>query len=165
MKIHLTFVFVVFLIFAYGCDYICTQHRQINPTFIGFHLSDIDTFIVRAYKPNDNYSNLIDSIVVVEQTNGIGNSIYTTSNDTTIVYINDASKSLAITYLYDWQIYIPAKNKTVLISNIMSASGTGKHGCLNTTLSFVQDGQAIIAPQLFSTSVFYTSGYRAYIKP
>lgn len=82
-------------------------------------LSDIDTFVVRAYKPNDNFQHLIDTIFVVNP----GLAIYTTSNDTTIIDVGgtapgDGDPRYRIVSGYDWQIYIPALNRTVTITSL-----------------------------------------------
>jgi len=132
----------------------------INPAFVGFSPGDIDTIILRAYKPNDNYLHLVDTIIV----QNAGTNIYTTSNDTTVVYINiNSSTNTLVIPGFDWQIYIPAKNRTVMISNIITTPTKGGHQCRNPINSFTQDGQAIV-PKYVQTNQFYTSGYMAYIQ-
>ena len=141
----------------------CTPHscvdNHINPAFIGFLRSDIDSFILRAYKPNDNFQHLVDTILVIDKFA----SIYTTTNDTTVVYINDSNPNHWIKPGFDWRLYIPAKNKTVQIFKINSTQVDGKgRVCYNPINSFEADGQ-IITPEIKLTNQFYTSGFRVYI--
>ena len=158
------FQFLTILIFGglytllMGCPEHTCQNNSINPTFIGFAPADIDTMILRAYKVNTNFQQLEDTMKVM---NNYAN-IYTTSNDTTIIFFNNSNVGDVISPGFDWQIYIPAKHRTISISNIMVDATQGRHGCSNPILSFVQDGQTII-PHRFDTNKFYISGYRAYI--
>jgi hypothetical protein len=104
-------------------EYNCSD-LPIQPAFIGFAPSDIDTFILRKFKANNNYQNLIDTFIIKSG----DYSQYRTSNDTTTVFISDASNSgeLGIKVGYDWQIFIPSINKTVFVSAIQSEKKTGK---------------------------------------
>lgn len=109
---------------ATGCnkEYDCSN-VQIQPSFIGFASSDIDTFVLRKFKPNDNLQNLIDTFIV----NG-SYSLYGINNDTTTVLIGDATNDgkAGILAGYDWQIYIPLTNQTFTITDIVSEKNTGK---------------------------------------
>jgi len=134
-------------------------NNHINPAFKGFAPADIDTFVLRAYTPNNNYLHLIDTILVIN----LYATIYTTTNDTTVVYLNDSNRNRWIGAGFDWQIYIPARNRTITISNIKSTQTEGRGKvCWNPINSFEQDGQLIL-PQLIETGQFYTSGYRTNI--
>ena len=153
--ISIIFIFL----FLHSCNRPCSDN-YINPVFVGFAPSDIDTFILKEYKPNDNYTHLIDTFLIT--LNG-KLSVATTSNDTTIVslYINDFPSYIHSGY--DWQIYIPAKNKTVTISNIINGDPiSASRGCFYSIESFIQDSQLVV-PQLMLTGNSYTSGYMAYI--
>ena len=141
-----------------GCKKSCLKNH-INPAFIGFQATDIDTFVLRAYQPNDNYRHLLDTVVIVNA----GARIFTTSHDTTIAYMNDSDPDHWVSAGFDWVIFLPAKNRAISISDIVSPQ-TDNYGraCLNPINSFVQDGQAIVAQQV-NTGDLATSGYRAYI--
>lgn len=102
-------------------EYDCTD-QQIQPAFIAFSPSDLDTFVLRKFKPADNFQNLIDTFIVTYGFNGS----YLTSNDTTTVFVTDGKNGIKAGY--DWQIFIPAKNRTVLVSDIVSEKKTGKRG-------------------------------------
>jgi hypothetical protein len=83
-------------------------------------------------------------------------SPYQTSNDTTTVFVSDASNSgeLGIKAGYDWQIFIPSINRTVFVSEIRSEKKTGKLSsgifsmdkvppCTNSIFSAKMDNQII----------------------
>lgn len=138
-------------------NYPCSKNH-INPAFIGYALSDIDTFILRAYTPHDNYQHLVDSFIISNR----NASVYTRSNDTTVVYVNDSNPDHWISAGFDWKIYIPATNKTVSVSDISSPPTDGGRNCINPIQSFVQDGR-LITPSLVNNGKFYASGYLLYI--
>ncbi len=148
----------VLSIFLMGCPEHTCVNNSINPAFIGFAASDIDTFVLRAYKVNTSFQQLEHTVTVINH----NSTIYTTSNDTTIVDVNSSDPNDFINPGFDWQIYIPAKKKTVSISNIITDATQGRRGCSNPIISFVQDGQTII-PHRFDNRLFYTSGYRVYV--
>ena len=142
--------FAIFLtIFFASCtkEYDCDE-LQIQPAFTNYLLADIDTFVLRKFKPGDNYQTLIDTFVV-----DYGYDVaYQTSNDTTSVLVTDGKNGIRAGF--DWQLYIPAKNKTVLISDIISEKKTGKRGhgifsmdpapnCTNPIFTARVDGQLI----------------------
>lgn len=124
----------------------------IQPAFIGFAASDIDTFILRKFELNNNYQNLIDTFIIRK-----GDSApYQMSNDTTTVFVSDASNSgeLGIKAGYDWQIFIPSINRTIFVSEIRSEKKTGKLSsgifsmdkgpiCTNSIFSAKMDNQII----------------------
>jgi hypothetical protein len=147
-------------IFSSGCNqrHPCINN-YINPVFVGFSLADVDTIVLRAYRPNDNYLHLVDTTLI----RNLYATIYTTTGDTTVVYVNSSNPDHWINPGFDWQIYIPAKNRTIAISNITSTQTEGPgRACLNPINSFKQDGQMIV-PQPVETGHFYSSGYMAYI--
>lgn len=136
------------------------RNNDITPAFIGFSKTDIDTIILTSFKPNDNFREPIEKILVTQLSGSA--RIYTTINDTTFVFINDSDSKRNISSGLDWQIFIPAKNRTISISNIVSENNEGGKRCTNPIKSFVQDG-SLILPQVHITNQFYTSGYMAYI--
>src|ERR1700738_888084 len=97
----ITFILLIGFSFT-SCKHTCVD-SYINPVFVGFSLSDIDTFVLRAYKPNDNYLHLIDTFTIVMNRAGV----YTTSHDTTVVCINVSNPREWISAGTDWQIYLP----------------------------------------------------------
>ena len=148
------FRFIIFAFFSIiiltGCTktYDC-EDLQIRPAFINYLPSDIDSFTLRKYKAGNNYQTLIDSLVVIQGSQ----SYYQTSNDTTSILVTDGKNGIKAGF--DWQIYIRAKNKTVLISDIVSENKKGKRGygifsmdpgpgCTNSVISLKVDGQLVI---------------------
>jgi hypothetical protein len=160
MNVKLVTSIILLSVLSLNCtkEYDCLN-LPIQPAFIGFASSDIDTFVLRKFKANDSYQNLIDTFIV----NG-NYSSFNTSNDTTTVFINDATNDgkAGILVGFDWQIFIPSKNKTVLISDISSEMKTGKRGygifnvdhvssCTNHIFSAKVDNQIINFPNSDTT--------------
>src|SRR6202012_2966309 len=113
-SIRMLLIVGVLPIFLMGCPVHSCEPNFINPTFIGFSATDIVTVIVRRYKPSDNYQHLLDTFKVFKN-----EAIYTPMHDTTLVFLNDGIVNHMIIAGFDWQIYIPAKKRTVSINNIM----------------------------------------------
>jgi hypothetical protein len=151
-------IFLLSFIFLLSCKRECVKN-SVSPVFIGFSPADIDTFVLRAYKSNDNYQHLVDTVLVRLG----GRGIYTTSGDTTTVFVNDSDPNHSISPGFDWEVYIPAKNRTISISDIKETQ-IKNYGrvCWNPINSFIQDGR-IVVPQLVETGQDFTSGYMTYI--
>jgi hypothetical protein len=151
-------IILISLVNFTSCERQCVN-QNVNAVFIGFSPAEIDNFVLRAYVPNDNYLHLIDSFKVSK----LGASIYSSSGDSTFVYVNNSNPNTNVISNFDWKIYIPAVNKTVSISNIISSQTENKgRVCFNPIVSFVQDGQLVV-PQYIKSAQYYTSGYFAYI--
>lgn len=147
-------VFILFSTFIIaGCaTEIGCENARIQTAFIKFSNSDIDTFVIKKFKANDNYQTLIDTFTVAYGWTGY----YTTSNDTTSVFLPNIGKD--INAGFDWQIFIPSKNKTVFISDIVGEKKTieCRRGifsmdkfdchCINKVFSAKKDGQVINFP-------------------
>jgi hypothetical protein len=142
-----------------GCRHSCTN-AFLLPAFIGFSQNDLDTIVVRSYQPNDNYQHLLDTFLIVKNVSCFA----FTFHDTTILdFVNFNTTTENIASGSDWQIYIPARNRTISISDIISEQTEGSRKiCLNPITSFMQDGK-VVTPHFVISSVYYTSGYFAYI--
>ena len=92
----------------------------------------------------DNFQTLLDTLIII---NG-GRGYFLTSNDTTIAGFSNIMAG------FDWQLYMPAKNKTVSITNIESEKRKGKRGygifsmdpgtdCINNIFSAKVDNQVV----------------------
>lgn len=159
IKIIMIF-FISFILFQ-SCKEPC-HDNFITPVFVGFSPKDVDTFIVREYKPNNNFLHLIDTFTVCS----CGLQLYITSNDTTYVFMNDTNFDYVIRPEFDWQIYIPSKNRTVRISNIINDQIEGHRGCFNKIESLVLDSQTVIPEYneyLLKSPDFYYSRYVVFI--
>jgi len=153
------FACVIFLTFFTSCKRPCVNFH-INAAFIGFSTSDLDTIIIREFRPNDNYNHLVDTFLITN----IPPVLYITSNDTTIINM-DITNSNTTTYIeagHDWQIFIPSKKRTFSISSINSpqTENVGRI-CWNPINSLVLDNQTII-PTLNKTQNL-VSGYIIYM--
>jgi len=129
-----------------GCN--CTKEvdcadQPIFPAFIGFAPSEIDTFVVRKYQQNTNYQSLVDTFLI-KSSDG-----YITSNDTTKVLFQ-VQNNQGLKPGFDWQVVIPALQKTVFVSDIKGNKKTSECGaqakdcgCSNDLFSAKQDNQTI----------------------
>jgi hypothetical protein len=157
--IKATITFFLGICLFTSCRHSCVN-TFISPIFIGYDPADIDTLVFRAYKPNDNYQHLVDTELVLNA----GANIFTTSNDSTIVYINSSNPDHNINQNFDWIVYVPATNQQVSVSNITSGqtSSTGTGTCFNPINSIVQNG-LLVPAQFYDRGKFYNSGYFFFI--
>ena len=134
----------------FDCD-----DMPIQPAFIGFKLTEIDTLIFRKFKPNEDLRNLVDTTVVTY------NNLYRTSNDTTKIIHYKLSDGIKPGF--DWQLFIPAINRTILVSDIASNKKSGSCGtravgsactCLNDLFSAKQDGSIVTFSDVNDESPF-----------
>ena len=143
IKIISKIIFLAILITSCTKEYDCSD-TQVSPAFIGYSISDIDTLVTRKFKMGDNFQTLLDTLIII---NG-GRGYFLTSNDTTIAGFSNIMAG------FDWQLYIPAKNKTVSITNIESEKRKGKRGygifsmdpgtdCINNIFSAKVDNQVV----------------------
>ena len=145
MTIRFTTAIILLVILLTSCtkEYDCVD-TSISPAFVGYSISDIDTFVTRKFIIGDNFQTLIDTLIIVN----FGSGYFLTSGDTTVVYFSNIKAG------FDWQLYIPAKNKTVSITNIESEKRKGKRGygifsmdpgadCINNIFSAKIDNQKI----------------------
>ena len=108
-------IFLTLLTIISSCsrEYNC-EDTSITPVFIKFQPADIDTLVIRKYAINSNFTNQLDSGII--EFGRSGN--YISQNDTTI--IQSYSEKLSVKNGFEWQIYIPAKNKSINITDIKS---------------------------------------------
>jgi hypothetical protein len=135
-------VFIIISITTWGCtkDVPCSD-RDIRIIFTGFTLPEIDTFVLRKFKPGDNYQHLIDTVNIFYDS-----TVYSTSNDTTIINLNYPMQGIMARN--DWQIYIPGAGKTVSLSGFVTEQKSGpcgaitptaRCGCINKIYSLKED--------------------------
>ena len=141
-------IFILFISCLSSCsrayDYTC-ENTSINPVFINFMPSDLDTFILRKFAANSNFTNQLDTVVIVFGLSGY----YTTSHDTTLVRLN--SEKISIGYGFDYELYITAQNRIIKISEITSETRTETcHpvakvacACYNRFFSLKKDNQIL----------------------
>lgn len=106
-RIAIVILFLSLLIASCKEDEFDCSDPQIQPAFIKFSSSEIDSFVLRKFKAGDNYQTLLDTFTVVDGYSGQ----YHTSHDTTSVFVSDGRNGIEAGF--DWQLFIPAKNKLV----------------------------------------------------
>jgi hypothetical protein len=141
-----TLIAVIILLISCSSEINC-EDTSITPVFIKFLPADIDTLVIRKYDLNTHFQHPIDSSLVIAGYSGY----YITNNDSTTVQL--FSEKLKIENGFDWQIYIPAKNKTINISEINAPKTTAKCNtgffskvgcvCINPIISCKKDNQPI----------------------
>ena len=126
------FLFAILVILFFGMSacrsytYNCTD-SSLSTTFIGFTQAEIDTFYLRQYVANTTYSSLLKTDTVGRSRNL---SLYQ-RNDSIDAFTYGVQ---SISAGSDWELIIPAVNKTIRISNIVSEKRQGKK--TNTIFSF-----------------------------
>jgi hypothetical protein len=166
-------VLAIVATFLAGCISKPCSLSHLTPAFIGFSQDDLDTIVVRHYEANGNFNHLLDTLVVTK-----GEWYLKSSADTTVIETNSISAPVeAQNHLspgYDWEIYVPAVKKVILISHIIFEQTeqrafilNDRWGCSSPITSYVQDGQQTMAQAAsgvsytFSGNTFY--GYLIYI--
>ena len=153
-----------------GCskEYDCDE-PQLQAAFIGFTIAEIDTIILKKFKPGNNFQTLIETDTVLFANKY--NSLYTFFGDTTSVFVKDPLKCIKAGF--DWQVLIPATNKTISISSILDEKKTGKRNwgifsmdpgpnCLNRVYSAIVDNQSLNFS--YSPTAEYFRNYNIYIR-
>ena len=142
IRVLLIILLVILKALLFSCRNIQCNNEFITPVFVGYPSGDLDTIVLRKFKAGSNFQVLEDTTIF---TNNDTIAVYYTSNDTTIVEMNINSGEYK--YLLpgdDWQLYLPAKNVTVSVSNIVSPQMHEKCfpdcACTNQIDSFMQNG-------------------------
>ena len=138
------------VLFLFSCRTNYCNNTFISPVFVGFSSKDLDTIVIRKFKPGTNFQIIEDSSVVFATDTGRAAPHLYTSNDTTIVILSDYMQIPK--YLLpgkDWQVYLPSTNLTISLSNIVSPQ-LGSNtcfgdcmGCTNPINSIALNGQVI----------------------
>ena len=139
----LILLLVILTSLLFSCRNIPCMNAFITPVFVGYSSGDLDTIVLRKFEAGSDFQVLEDTAIF---TNNDTVAAYYTSNDTTIVQLNITSGEYK--YLLpgdDWQLYLPAKNVTISVSNIVSPQMHYKcfgdcGGCFNQIDSFKQNG-------------------------
>jgi hypothetical protein len=143
---NIIFLFIIALLMN-GCkkEVQCINYN-IDAAFIGFQKSDLDTIILRKYAPDNNFSQLIDSFILINDTSQLQR------NDTIRIAMRRAGASVLMGFGNDWQIFIPSKNRVVSVSHIVAEQNSIKCGfsidphacdCFNKISSLKQDDSVL----------------------
>lgn len=106
----------------------CTD-PYIDLAFISIPATNIDTIILRKYALDNNFSTLLDTIVLIENMNS--SIIYLNSTRDTAI-IRPVHPELKIISGFDWQIFIPSTQQTFAITNIKTQNRTLDCATFNT---------------------------------
>lgn len=142
----------------YSCGTTPCVDRSFSLAFVGFSITDIDTIKLTAYQPHTIFQNIMDSSIVIPKNTEISQSVDTLF----IIYLGATSlgqttKGLVdLSPRFDWQIYIPSKNKTVFLSDIKSPqTESHERACWNSIDSYVQDGELKQAVYVYKNFDYY----------
>jgi hypothetical protein len=156
-KIYSGLISALLILCSCTKEYDCVD-RQILPAFVGFAQADLDSIFLRKFQAGNNFQNLVEEYVVT----GNNRAQYIISNDTTTIILTDGVNDIRAGY--DWQVFIPATNKTVRITEINSEKNKVKCGsgifsmdkfgcfCINKVFSLTQDNQDISFPNNSDTT-------------
>lgn len=115
----------------------------LNIAAINFSRQESDTFILRRFKENTTYNQLIDTLLLARNIN----SFYTDKGlDTSFVILNE-SNPFRLTTGYDYELFFPATSTLRRISNIVESKNhqkvcatTNGRRCYNNINSYKVDG-------------------------
>jgi hypothetical protein len=115
---------IALVTFIFLCIYGCSRNSPcsdpyVHMVFTKFTPFDLDTIVLRKYKPGDNYEHLLDTLEIT-----FDSGKYVTSNDTTVIFLDALNKGIMARY--DWQIAIPALSRIVAISGIVTEQNSIK---------------------------------------
>jgi len=129
----------------------------ILPAFIGYSTSELDTVIVKRFAKGSNFSQQLDSFAYTAAT-----VVYSQSGDTTKIVIWQGDQQF--TGDSDWQVTIPADNRTIKITDITIPKGeqhcgglfgTDKVLCVNPIVSYKKDGVVTtFKPNSFGNAIY-----------
>jgi hypothetical protein len=145
------FILSINLFFAVSScgSYNCGEAEGLRISTISLTPSEIDTIILRKYIKGSAFTNLIDTLIM-DSTNALFQFPFT-NKDTSFLGI--LKPEVLIKSKYDYEIYIPAINKLVKITDINEPQQKMKRGflstdktyCINIIQSFQQDGKTVNA--------------------
>lgn len=126
----------------------CTDPK-LDLNFVGYTLAELDTLIYTKFKAGSNFTIPLDTFLVDKS-----RAYYTLKHDTINVF--ETISESRIMPGSDWEIFVPAVNRTVLIADIVSSHEKGKvsHGifsmdhfgppCMNTIYSAKLNNQNLM---------------------
>ncbi|MEO5591666.1 MAG: hypothetical protein ABIR15_20085 [Chitinophagaceae bacterium] len=128
-------------------SYDCEESEGLRICTISLTPSEIDTIILRKYTKGSAFTNLIDTLIL-DSTNALFQFPFT-NKDTS--FLGVLKPEVLIKSKYDYEIYIPAVNRLLKITDINEPQQKMKRGffstdktyCMNAIVSFQQDGKII----------------------
>lgn len=146
MKTTIQFLLLLFILeLSVSCGKrINCADIPINPVFVGFDSSDIDSVIIRQYKAESNYQILIDTFLATPLNSQYNYDFF--SKDSTIINVDIPNQNHCIKVGFDWEIIIVANNQETFISKIVSEKTTThsfEGECYNRVFSLSVNSQQI----------------------
>ena len=130
--------------------------------FVSFSDTVTNTFVIRQFKKSTNFKSLVDTILITKK-----NGSYRKSNDSLQVEYSFNNKhgytnsKHGLTSEYDYEVYLPAIDKTFKISDIdevykMQTKGftSDNSSCDNYIKSYSINGQKIIG-ELTNLTIYF----------
>lgn len=149
MTKHIAYSLLIFFTTAAfcACGYDnCGEAEGLRISTIGLTAVEIDTIILRKFTKGGNFTSMIDTLSI-NPSNVFFQFPYTT-RDTSFMGV--LRPDVLLKSKYDYQIYIPAVNRLVRITDIREPQQkmkrtlpSDKTYCLNSIQSFQQDGQMV----------------------
>ena len=148
-------------VLLYSCypTHPCTDSNLI-PAFTGFtNPDDFTTIIFRAYKQGANFDEIKDSFQINNPSNGISSH-----GDTIYIWLSGSytpnRHCRVLGPDFDWEIFLPALNKTYRISEIVNkrTEDMGQY-CVNEISSCSIDGKTIYPEFTGYTKFDYPIGF------
>lgn len=94
-----------------SCNYPCSNCTS-TISFVNFSSNETDTVIVRKFQKSNNFTKILDSFVLNNQT-----SAYYQSNDTLQIVDSYKTDNGLLSY-YDYEVFSPEVFKTYIITEI-----------------------------------------------
>lgn len=139
MSFYITVLFLLLGMLSCGKKIDCTD-PPINISFISFTQAELDTIVVRKFHKDNSFQNLIDTFLIPSTRGSI-----VARGDTSHMSLYHPNNYLEPEF--DWQIFIPAINRTVSITNILKenrsekCAGFTECSCYNEIKSIRVDNQ------------------------
>jgi hypothetical protein len=145
----LAFLFIItFLNSCHHC--ICASSDGLRLGMISFSATEIDTIITRKFSKGSNFSSQIDSTIMNQTT-----VMFNAQNDT--FQMGSWRGDILLSSKYDYQIFIPAVNRTINIIEInepqLEGDCRGKVMCGNIITSVRLNGD--LTPTTIQNDILY----------
>ena len=116
---------------------------RLQPVFIAFSNSEIDTIVIRKFKVNSNFHNAIDSLYISNI-----NSYFPYRQGDSLILESINNGVFTISQPFEFEVYIPGTGTTTRITEITETKSTkrncfisdGQHECYNDIISYKQNG-------------------------
>ena len=107
-----SFTFLILIVSIFSChNCICVPSDGLRLGMISFSSTEIDTLITRKFSKGSNFSRQIDTTILDKN-----NVMFTAQNDT--FQMSSWKGDILLSSKYDYQLYIPAINRLINITEI-----------------------------------------------